>query len=120
MTGGARKDGLSRRNRFIGRGSFTAALRSPRKIRGTTTLLHVAGGRPGESRLGLALAKRLARRAVDRNRMKRLAREVFRRHGVKTAGLDLVLAPRQPFSRGAEAAWVAEVAALLASANGDR
>jgi ribonuclease P protein component len=120
MTSGARKDGLSRRHRFIGRGSFAAALRSPRKIRGSTILLHVAGGQPGESRFGLALAKRLARRAVDRNRMKRLAREVFRHHGVKTAGLDLVLAPRQPYSRGDEVAWVAEVTALLSSANGDR
>jgi ribonuclease P protein component len=83
-------------------------------------LLHVAVGRPGESRFGLAVAKRLARRAVDRNRMKRLAREVFRRHPIKSAGVDLVLAPRQPFSRDGEAAWTAEIAALLASASGDR
>lgn len=120
MTRGARKDGLSRRHRFVGRGSFTAALRSPRKIRGASTILHVASGRPDLSRFGLALPKRLARRAVDRNRMKRIAREVFRHHRVKAAGLDLVLAPREPFSRNGEAAWVSEVAALLDSANGER
>jgi ribonuclease P protein component len=113
MTRGARKEGLSRRHRFVGRGSFTAALRSPRKIRGTAILLHMADGHPGESRLGLAAPKRLIRRSVDRNRLKRLAREAFRRHGVKWAGLDLVLALRQPYSRAAEAGWLAEVRELL-------
>ncbi len=113
MTGGARKEGLSRRHRFAGRGAFMAALRSPRKIRGTASLLHILPGVPGASRLGLALPKRLARRAVDRNRLKRLAREVFRRHEAKRLGLDLVIAPRQAFARGDAAAWVAEVGALL-------
>jgi ribonuclease P protein component len=118
MNKGARKEGLSRRHCFIGRGAFTAALRSPRKLRSPAILLHVAAGRPSESRLGLSTPKRLTRRAVDRNRMKRLVREAFRRHVVKTAGLDLVLAPRQPFSRDDEAAWLAEVVGLLGRAAG--
>ncbi|HEX4943805.1 MAG TPA: ribonuclease P protein component [Usitatibacteraceae bacterium] len=120
MARGARKEGFSRRNRFVGRGSFTAALRSPRKFRGPGTVLHVATGRPGESRLGLVTPKRLTRRSVDRNRMKRLAREAFRRHEVKTAGLDLVLAPRQPFSRAGENAWLTEVQDLFCRAGGNR
>lgn len=96
------------------------ALRSPRKIRGAAMLLHVMAGHPGESRLGLAITKRHTRRSTDRNRLKRLAREIFRRHGVKVAGLDLVLAPRQAFSREVEAAWVAEIQALLGRAAEDR
>jgi ribonuclease P protein component len=32
----------------------------------------------GRPRLGLAISKRVAKRAVDRNRLKRLVREVFR------------------------------------------
>lgn len=116
MTRGARKEGLSRRHRFAGRGSFTAALRSPRKLRGPALLLHVAEGRPGVSRLGVAITKRLTRSSVDRNRMKRLVREVFRHHGIKTAGLDLVLSPRQPFTSGIEAAWIAELQDLLGRA----
>jgi ribonuclease P protein component len=120
MTRGARKEGLSRRHRFAGRGSFTAALRSPRKLRGPALLLHVAAGRPGESRLGVAITKRLTRSSVDRNRMKRIVREVFRRHGVKTAGLDLVLSPRQPFTSAVESAWIAELQDLLDRAGRDR
>lgn len=44
-----------------------------------------------ESRLGLAISKKNARRAVDRNRIKRIARESFRIHQDKLAGLDFVI-----------------------------
>jgi ribonuclease P protein component len=116
MTRGARKEGLSRRHRFAGRGSFGPALRSPRKLRTPALLLHVVAGKPGESRLGLVVPKRLARRSVDRNRLKRLAREAFRRHAVKTAGLDLVLALRGTVGHEGEAAWLAQWQELLARA----
>ena len=113
MTRGARKEGLSRRHRFAGRGSFAPALRSSRKVRSQALLLHVATGRPGVSRLGLVVPKRLARQSVDRNRLKRLAREAFRRHAAKTAGLDLVLAMREPVAADGESAWLAQLQDLL-------
>lgn len=94
MVRGARKEGLSRRHRFSAQGAFGPVLRSPRKIRGSIALLHVLSGRPGISRLGIALTRRMTPSSVHRNRIKRLAREIFRRHPVKLAGLDLVLALR--------------------------
>ena len=100
----------------MGRGSFVPALRSPRKLRSQALLLHVAAGNAGASRMGLVAPKRLARLSVDRNRLKRLAREAFRRHPVKASGLDLVLAMRQPFTRESEAAWLAQVQELLGRA----
>jgi ribonuclease P protein component len=45
------------------------------------------------SRLGVAATKKLGS-AVERNRAKRLARELFRRHKV-AAGLDIVIVPRR-------------------------
>lgn len=120
MARGARREGLSRRHRFVGRGSFAAALRSPRKFRSASIVLHVAAGQPGQSRLGIAIPKRLTRRSVDRNRMKRIARELFRRHRAKAAGLDLVLAPREAFTRASAAAWRAQALELLERASGGR
>lgn len=42
------------------------------------------------SRLGLAIAKRQIRRAVDRNRFKRLIRECFRHNQDSLAGFDII------------------------------
>jgi len=43
------------------------------------------------ARLGLALSKRQLKRAVDRNRIKRLIREVFRHRRNRLKGIDLVI-----------------------------
>jgi ribonuclease P protein component len=43
------------------------------------------------ARFGLAVSKRYVRHAVDRNRLKRLAREHFRAHAGDAEGRDLVL-----------------------------
>jgi len=43
------------------------------------------------ARLGLAVAKKHVRRAVDRNRIKRLVRESFRRQQDLLRGLDIVV-----------------------------
>ena len=43
------------------------------------------------ARLGLAIAKKHTRRAVDRNRIKRLVRENFRHSKAALAGYDLVV-----------------------------
>jgi len=46
------------------------------------------------ARLGLAISKKSLKRAVDRNRLKRLIRESFRLHQVILKGLDLVVVNR--------------------------
>ena len=43
------------------------------------------------ARLGLAISKKNAKRAVDRNRIKRLIRESFRQNREKLPGIDLVV-----------------------------
>lgn len=62
-------------------------------------------------RLGLAIAKKCARRAVDRNRLKRLVRESFRTQRLSLSGLDLVVMCR----RDAVAAENSQLMASLAS-----
>ena len=53
------------------------------------------------SRLGLIVAGKVVRRAVGRNRVKRLLREVFRARQQDLAGLDLVVRLRRPPDAGA-------------------
>ena len=113
MTRGARHEGLARRHRFSIQGSFGAVLRSPRKVRGAGAILHVATGTPGVSRLGIALTRRLLPRSVDRNRVKRIVREAFRRHAAKAAGLDVVIALRERPDTGRDSTWPAELRLLL-------
>ncbi len=43
------------------------------------------------ARLGLAISKKNAKRAVDRNRIKRLIRESFRLHLVELPAIDIVV-----------------------------
>jgi ribonuclease P protein component len=57
------------------------------------TLLSAA--RPDSpGRLGLAVSKKQLRRAVDRNRFKRLIRETYRRRRAELAGQDIVVMVR--------------------------
>lgn len=46
------------------------------------------------SKLGLAIAKKRAKRAVDRNKIKRIARESYRHHRLDMHGLQLVVMNR--------------------------
>jgi len=57
--------------------------------------IHVLANGRGTHRLGLGVAKKMFRRAVRRNRVKRLIREAFRleRPGFGT-GLDMVVRPK--------------------------
>ncbi len=50
----------------------------------------------GSARLGLAVAKKQIRRAVDRNRLKRIIRESFRRNRSSLPPVDIVVMVRRP------------------------
>lgn len=54
------------------------------------TLIAVAGPGPG-ARLGITVSRRVARSAVDRNRIRRLVRECFRTRANCLPDLDLVV-----------------------------
>lgn len=82
----------------------TARLRSAREFRrvfergrrradGCFTVI-AAPGECRRARLGLAIAKRRVPRAVDRNRIKRIVRESFRRHAAELPAVDIVILAR--------------------------
>lgn len=74
------------------RGSeYAAVLGGSRRLRGKYFELRYRDSESGVARLGLIVAKRLAKRAVDRNRVKRVAREAFRHLQGRLRPVDLVI-----------------------------
>ena len=62
------------------------------------TILHISNGQDA-GRLGLVIAKKRARRAVDRNRIKRIIRESFRHSQQDLAGKDIIVLARDPAAK---------------------
>jgi len=58
------------------------------------TVLAIPNGKR-QPRLGLAISKKTVRRAIDRNRVKRLVRESFRQHQQVIGGWDIVVMSRR-------------------------
>jgi ribonuclease P protein component len=65
------------------------------------------------ARIGIIAGKRVAPRAVDRNRAKRLVREMFRTMRHRLNGIDVVVQLRRWSPRGSVATARAELARLL-------
>jgi ribonuclease P protein component len=91
---------------------FTAAHRLLRK-EGFDRVLHAesladrhfkvffARNNNNNARLGIVASKRTLPHATDRNRIKRVIREVFRQHRIKVRHLDLVVMVRRACAEGA-------------------
>jgi len=109
----ARKHGLSRRHRFAESGGFGPVLKAGRKVRGRYAVLHVGKAPGGISRLGIALTRKMIPHAVERNRVRRLVREAFRRHGAKQLPMDYVVTLRQRISCTELGPFRAELGTLL-------
>lgn len=73
-----------------------------RSQRSTDKWVTVLARRNGKdsARLGLAISKKCARKAVDRNRIKRMVRESFRHNIECLRGLDLVIVGRKRPEKG--------------------
>jgi ribonuclease P protein component len=96
---------------LLARGQFEAALGlGPVRTRRHFTLFVRPNGE-SHARIGIIASKRVAARAVDRNRAKRLVREAFRKVRHRLGGLDVVVRLRRCPDEGREAA--AEINRLL-------
>ena len=82
QTGGFGKAHRLRRGR-----SFERLFQEGQCLAGRTTVMRVIPGEAAHSRCGVIASKRTFRRAVDRNRAKRLLRESFRQ---ERGGLPMV------------------------------
>lgn len=74
----------------------------------------VAFRRSGSGRIGITMSRRVLKNATARNRVKRLIREVFRRHRSDFAGLDVNVIGRAKLSDVWDKIGLADIESLFA------
>jgi ribonuclease P protein component len=87
--------GFPRNRRLLKPDDFSRVFNQGRRSSDRFFLVLGMLNQAGDTRLGMAVSKKNCRRAVDRNRIKRMIRESFRHHLESLAGLDLVVVARQ-------------------------
>ena len=98
-------------------GEFKAVFSRRRLLRGAWFDLHYRPNAGTSARLGLVIAKKLARRAVLRNAARRVTREAFRHVRAQLPAMDLVVRLAKPLSSvesAAKRAWRGDIDKLLA------
>lgn len=102
-----------KRSRLLKRGEYLRVQRGGRKLHTRSLLILVKPNRVGRTRLGIAVSKKYGN-SVQRNRIKRLVREVFRRNrSLLPRGVDLVVVPKRLRHRPGYRELVAEVGACM-------
>ena len=88
-------DHFSRKIRLLSPSDYKFVFDKP--VRSSDKLLTILARRNNrrQARLGLAIAKKSVRTAVQRNRIKRIIREYFRLHQQKISSADYVVLVRQ-------------------------
>ena len=103
---------LRRDERIRRRAEFRQVYERGTRIHGRYSTLFVLPNKQVSGRLGIAATKKLGG-AVQRNRAKRLIREVFRRNKI-SAGLDVVVIPRRELLEASLTALETDYRAALA------
>jgi len=87
--------GLPRDARVRRAGDFAALRQASGRLGGRCFSVRYRPNGLDHARLGLAISKRVSKRAVERNRIKRLLRESFRRVRAQLPPIDLVVMARE-------------------------
>lgn len=80
--------------RLITPEDFKAVFKKGNKLHFKEFTVYVLQNKQSESRLGLAISKKSAKKAVSRNRIKRIIRDSFRLRRHKLTGWDIVFVSR--------------------------
>jgi len=110
-------DRFRRSDRLLKAAEYRVVFKQP--IRSADKFFTVLASYNGmeKSRLGLAISKKSTPKAVDRNRLKRIARESFRQHYAKSAPLDFVVLAKPGTFKADNATLFRSMSALWKSVN---
>jgi ribonuclease P protein component len=86
--------GMPREARLRRAADFAALRQNSGRLGGRFFNIRYGQNTAGTARLGLAISKRVSKRAVDRNRLKRLVRESFRRARLNLPAVDMLVVAR--------------------------
>ena len=86
--------GFPRSARLLSAGDYGRVFKRNQRFGDRYWTLLVYRSNDSPARLGLAIAKKRAKRAVDRNKLKRIAREAFRLKRSQLYGVELVVMNR--------------------------
>jgi len=92
---------------------FSSVFSFRKRISGHFLAIHYQNNQLGWPRLGLIVAKKIARRAVDRNYMRRVLRELFRQNQHQLKSMDIVIRIQRSFSHNNYAAAQQEFSKLM-------
>jgi len=104
---------LTRRYRLRGAAQFAAVFRRGQRFEGERLQLIAAPAAGPTGRVGYVIGSRYLRRAIDRNRLKRMLREAIRARRPTMNAFDVVLRLRRACAAGEVAATAAEAPPLL-------
>jgi ribonuclease P protein component len=105
--------GFSSRYKLKKTDDFSSVFNFRKRIFGSVLTLHYKPNTVGYPRLGIVVGKKTAKRAVHRNYMKRVLRELFRHEIAKCGAVDLLIRPLKAFSHADFHVIEAEFNALL-------
>jgi ribonuclease P protein component len=78
---------------------FSSVFSFRKRISGIVLALHYMPNSIGHARLGVIVGKKTAKRAVQRNYMKRTLREIFRQEQSTLGAVDLLIRPTRAYTR---------------------
>jgi ribonuclease P protein component len=102
--------GFPKHKRLRTTDEFSSVFAFRRTVRGELFHVLMRPNRLTHPRLGVIVAKKVARAATARNYMKRTVREFFRLHQAELEGMDVVVRVSKPFTRSMHAKACKELA----------
>ena|ERR1700674_2170047 len=103
---------FGRAQRLTASKQYAAVFSAKTSMRSERLLVYARANNLAHGRLGLTVGRKLEARAVARNYMKRLLRDIFRRSPQCFEGMDWVVAPRRPFDHESQGSVEAELLVL--------